>query len=98
MTLSPLNYRCTLPLLYAPGSLGHHDVTARQGHYVNATESAKAALVAARQSPGAPATLLVDVQHPTTGELRRFFVDTKAQTAQSVESLNLNETRMRSGR
>jgi|GEM_PF-5557563 len=38
-------YRCTRPDCYSPGSIGHDNYRARQGHYVEATSADEAARI-----------------------------------------------------
>lgn len=52
-------YRCTRPSLYPKGSPGERDVTARQGHYVFATNRGAALAKMKAEFPGEP----IDVPH-----------------------------------
>lgn len=54
-----IEYRCTRPDLYSPGSIGHDNYRARQGHYIRAETPDEAARIMLRDYPEDSA---VDVQ------------------------------------
>jgi hypothetical protein len=62
-------FRCTFPGLYPPGSIGHKDPSARQGHYFEAHSPEHAAEVVAEEMPSADLTRGMFVQCIDDGEL-----------------------------
>lgn len=69
-----IEYRCTRPDLYSPGSIGHDNYGARQGYYVHAETPEEAAqiMLKAYAKDAAIDIQIADAEADHLGEPQRF--------------------------